>query len=165
MGNIRFSTWLAACAAVVLSIYCAPGAAMASSKQGGTATIVGWNHTHEFIRRFFVGDAWGSNVYPYLPSGSVCCVQYPLKWTADFKVKVRWATASADPNAVGKDAEPVWHEQEVQVEKYDRPGTLHVHFLADRKIRVIIAPVDPGHPDYPGPGRPTRPAAAPVQKP
>jgi hypothetical protein len=71
---------------------------------------------------------------------------------------VKWTTSSSDPNATGDAVKPHWHEAVVPIEKYVETGTLHVHFLPENKVRLIISSKGAGHPDYPGPAYPVKPA-------
>jgi hypothetical protein len=122
------------------------------------AQITAYNHTPDYIHQFYVDDAWGGNVFAYVGGGKfVCCVVYPRKWYPELKVTVRWTTSSSDPNATGDDAVGHWHETIVPIEQYDKPGTVQVHFLPDRKVRVIVSDYFASHPDYPGPRSPVKP--------
>jgi hypothetical protein len=47
----------------------------------------------------------------------------------------------------------------VPIERYEDTGnTLDVHFLADGSVRVLVTSMSAGHPDYPGPAAPEKPA-------
>ncbi|WP_354687513.1 DUF3304 domain-containing protein [Cupriavidus necator] len=94
------------------------------------------NHTADYIHQFYVDGSWGGNVYAYSGGASfVCCVQYPGQWRSNLEVKVRWTTSSSGPNAKGDAAAGRWHEANVSVERYDRLGIVHVHFLAGGHVR------------------------------
>ena len=123
-----------------------------------TANISGYNHTAEYIHQFYVDDAWGGNVFAYAGGGKfVCCLIYPRQWKPGLQAKVRWTTSSSDPAATGEDIVGKWHEAVVSIEKYDKTGTLNVHFLPDGKIRLIVSNMSDIHPDYPGPRLPPKP--------
>ncbi|WP_116313418.1 DUF3304 domain-containing protein [Cupriavidus taiwanensis] len=136
----------------------------ACSKSEGRAddmaasSITAYNHTPDYIHQFYVNDAWGGNSFAYGGGGGfVCCVTYPRKWHEGLTATVRWTTSSSDPNATGDAAVGKWHEAIVPIEKYDKTGTVQIHFLPEGKIRIIISNFMSGHPDYPGPDYPVKP--------
>lgn len=45
----------------------------------------------------------------------------------------------------------------VEVEKYDEPGDIYLHFFPDDVIRVVVTNVGPRHPTHPIP-LPVKPA-------
>lgn len=124
------------------------------------AQITSYNHTHDYIHEFYVNGAWGGNSFAYKGGGKfVCCIKYPHRWHAGLTAKVRWHTSSSDPKATGADVEGRWHETVVPIDKYVEPGTtLNVHFLPDGDVRLVISSMGSGHPDYPGPPYPVKPA-------
>lgn len=121
------------------------------------AKIVGYNHTTDYIHQFYVNGAYGGNIHPYGGGGSfVCCITYPRQWTPELKAKVRWTTSDADPKG---SPEETWHETVAPIERYQETGTrLDVHFLPDGNVRVLVTSMSAGHPDYPGPAAPEKPA-------
>jgi len=124
-----------------------------------TASITSYNHTPDYIHQFYVDGTWGGNSFAYGGGGKfVCCVVYPKAWRPGLTATVKWTTSSSDPNAIGDAAKPHWHEAVVPIEKYVETGTLHVHFLPEGKVRLIISNWVAGHPKYPGPAYPVKPA-------
>ena len=124
-----------------------------------TASITSYNHTPDYIHQFYVDGTWGGNSFAYGGGGKfVCCLVYPRTWRPDLIAKVKWTTSSSDPNAEGDAAKEYWHEAVVPIEKYMGTGTLHVHFLSGGKVRLIISNWVAGHPNYPGPAYPVKPA-------
>ncbi len=125
-----------------------------------TANITSYNHTPDYIHQFYVDGTWGGNSFAYGGGGSfVCCLVYPKTWRPGLTAKVKWTTSSSDPNAEGDAAQEHWHEAVVPIENYEKPAsTLYVHFLPEGKVRLIISNKAAGHPDYPGPAYPVKPA-------
>ena len=121
-------------------------------------SITGYNHTPDYIHRFYLDDAGGGNVRAYGGGGSfVCCATYARKWHPDMRVKVRWSTSSSDPEATGKETEPVWHEKVVPIEKFSSPEIVNVHFLPKGEVRIVISGKSADHEQYPGPPGPVKP--------
>ncbi|NWC11962.1 DUF3304 domain-containing protein [Pseudomonas agarici] len=126
-------------------------------KGPASASISGYNHTEEYIHRFFVDESWGGNVFAYSGGGGfVCCINYPREWRPDLAATVRWSTsASWNKPYTGT----TWHEQVVPIEYYDKLGTrLNVHFLPDNKVRLLIWNGSAGSKGYRGPDAPVKPA-------
>lgn len=121
-----------------------------------SASISGYNHTDDYIHRFFVDGAWGGNVFAYSGGGGfVCCINYPNEWRPDLTATVRWSTSASKNKPFN---EVTWHEQVVPIERYDQPGTrLNVHFLPDSKVRLLIWNGSAGSTGYRGPPAPVKP--------
>ncbi|NNA45409.1 DUF3304 domain-containing protein [Pseudomonas lactis] len=120
------------------------------------AKISGYNHTENYIHRFFINGSWGGNVFAYGGGGKfVCCIKYPREWRPDLTATVRWSTSSSDPE--GPD-DVYWHEEVVPIEYYDKLGSLNVHFLPDNKVRLLIWNGLAGSKGYRGPDAPEKPA-------
>jgi hypothetical protein len=71
---------------------------------------------------------------------------------------VKWERCEAfDPkNPVPDEEACKWHELNVPVHEYDRVGRTWVHIVDDEQVLIIPSMLGPGHPDYPGPGMPTK---------
>lgn len=125
-----------------------------------TAQLSAYNHTPDYIHQYYVNDQGGGNSRAYGGGGSFsCCVIYPRTWRPGLVAKVRWTTSSSDPNATGDAAVGKWHELDVAIERYAEPGTtLNVHFLPEGNVRLVISSKGAGHPEYPGPAAPVKPA-------
>ncbi len=95
------------------------------------------NHTGNYIHSASVrGDevgggggggmsAWGAG------DANICCSSIPLVWHPGIKVLVRWNM----PEGVVD----VWKEKIVEVEKYDRPGSIYMHFFPNDEVRVVVS--------------------------
>lgn len=124
-------------------------------KGPATASISGYNHTEDYIHRFFINDSWGGGASAYEGGGSVCCIGYPREWRPELTATVRWSTsASRNKPFTGV----TWHEQVVPIEYYDKLGSLNVHFLPDNKVRLLIWNGSAGSRGYRGPAAPVKPA-------
>jgi hypothetical protein len=65
----------------------------------------------------------------------------PKTWFPGMKVKVRWK-----PN--GRE----WVEKTTNIMRYDRVGTIYVHFFPGDQVRVVAAAFNgPGNPEHPIP--------------
>jgi Protein of unknown function (DUF3304) len=131
-----------------------------------TANLSPYNHTPDYIHQYYIDGQWGGNSWAYGGGGKfVCCIIYPRQWRPDLTAKVRWTTSSSDPKATGDAAKEKWHEATVAIERYTEPGTrLNVHFLPKGEVRLLISNKSAGHPDYPGPPAPEKPADFPFQR-
>ena len=108
----------------------------ASSYTEGAAKTVGAmvgivNHTDRYIASASVNGAGGANMTEYGAGGaSVCCAVIPAVWYPGMKVEVRWNMP------IGRT--PVVKVKEVEVEKYDEPGSIYLHFFPEDRVRVIV---------------------------
>ena len=109
------------------------------------------NHTGRFIYSATVNgagggtmSAWGAGV------ANICCTSIPSVWYPGIKVLVRWDMPEGRTHVI--------KEKVVEVERYDEPGSIYMHFFPNDEVRVLSSLVDPGHPNYPIP-RPVKPAA------
>ena len=109
-----------------------------------TAQVGIVNHTGKYIYSATVDgsgggnmDAWGAGV------ADICCTSIPRVWYQGMKVVVQWDMPSGHTHVV--------KEKIVEVEKYDRPGSIYMHFFPNDEVRVIISNVYPWHPDHPIP--------------
>lgn len=69
--------------------------------------------------------AWGAGV------GNVCCASVPKIWHQDMKVLVHWDMPEGSKH--------IFKEKVVDVEKYDEPGTIYLHFFPDDEVRVVVS--------------------------
>ena len=76
---------------------------------------------------------------------NVCCARVPVKWTPGLKVHVAWNVTN------WRDRTSEEHEADVPVDAYEEIGTMHVHFLADGQVRVLLSNYVAWAKDYPGP--------------
>lgn len=149
----------AAIASTAVCILTACTTKVAPTDDEVAARITSYNHTPDYIHRFYVDGTWGGNSFAYGGGGKfVCCIAYPRTWHPGLTATVKWTTSSSDPNATGDAVQPHWHEAVVPIERYVEAGTLHVHFLPGGDVRLIVSSKAAGHPDYPGPSYPVKPA-------
>lgn len=78
----------------------------------------------------------------------VCCVVVPNKWRPGLKAHVVWSVTNWRENT--------WKEFQADVflDRYDRVGTMFVHFLKDGSVRITLSNYAPGSPVYEGPRDP-----------
>jgi hypothetical protein len=89
------------------------------------------NHTGNYIYSASVDGAGGGNMDRWGAGGaSVCCASIPRVWYPGMKVRVRWDMPDGHTHNV--------KEKIVEVEKYDRPGDIYLHFFPNDEIRVIV---------------------------
>jgi hypothetical protein len=105
------------------------------------------NHTDGYIHSFAVQEPISKqmisamNCQAHEMGGGTVAAGYmlPNQWQPGMKVKVRWK-----PN--GRN----WIEKITTIRRYERVGTIYVHFFANDEIRVVSAgyygPRNPGHP-------------------
>ena len=108
------------------------------------------NHTDRYIYSASVNGAGGDGMPAYGAGGaSVCCAVIPAVWYPGMKVRVYWDMPVGRTH-VGK-------EKEVEVERYEVPGSIYLHFFPDDQVRVVVT-VHPGYsPKHPIPA-PVKPA-------
>lgn len=118
-----------------------------------TAAQVGVvNHTGNYIYSASVDGAGGGNMPAWGSAvASVCCASIPRNWHPGMKVRVRWNML-----VHGND---VIKEKMVDVEKYDEPGDIYLHFFPNDDIRVVVTNLGPRNPTHPIP-LPVKPATA-----
>lgn len=125
-----------------------------SSVESGTAAAqVGVvNHTGNYIYSSSVDGTGGGNMPAWgAGGGSICCVSIPRVWYPGMKVRVRWDM-------------PIGHihnvkEKIVEVEKYERPGSIYLHFFPNDEVRVIVTNIGGSSSKHPIPP-PVKPANA-----
>lgn len=110
------------------------------------------NHTGNYIYSASVDGAGGGNMNRWGAGvANICCASIPRVWYPGMKVKVYWDMPEAHTHRV--------KEKIVEVEKYDEPGSIYLHFFPDDEIRVVVTNVGPRHPTHPIP-LPVKPAGA-----
>lgn len=108
------------------------------------------NHTGKYIYSASINGAGGANMRAWGAGGAeICCTSIPRTWQPGIKMLVRWNM----PEGV----QDVVKEKIVEVEKYDEPGGIYMHFFPNDEIRVVVSWVGPGNPKYPIP-RPVNPS-------
>jgi hypothetical protein len=81
----------------------------------------------------------------------MCCTSIPRVWYPGMKVRVRWNM----PNG----RQDVIKEKVVEVEKYERPGSVYLHVFPNDEIRVIVTNIGGPSSKHPIPP-PVKPANA-----
>jgi hypothetical protein len=108
------------------------------------------NHTEKFIYTTRVNDGGGGHAYPYSAGiANICCVTVPDKWRPDLKFSVRWDIPIGSKH--------VCKEKVVEVERYDEPGSVYLHFFPDDQVRIVVTTWVGGAPECPIPP-PVKPA-------
>ena len=110
-----------------------------STEGSFSSQITGYNHTDKTIGTFSVNGIWGGSVWPHSNGGDACCLQLPLPWPSDLKVKIDWEDEQGQ------------HSREIAVPRYDPNslGIFNVHFLRSGEIKVFAINAGLGNPDYP----------------
>lgn len=108
------------------------------------------NHTEKFIYTTRVNDAGGGHAYAYSAGiANICCVTVPNKWRPGLKFLVRWDMPIGSKH--------VYKEKVVEVEKYDEPGSMYLHFFPNDLVRIVVTNWVGGAPEHPIPS-PVKPA-------
>jgi hypothetical protein len=114
-------------------------------KQEQVAAQIGIvNHTGKYIYSATINSsgggrmsAWGAGI------ANICCISIPRIWHPEMKVVVEWNMPEGINDVIKKKI--------VSIEKYDRPGSIYLHFFPNDQVRVIVSNLDPVHPEYPIP--------------
>lgn len=97
-----------------------------------TAQVGIVNHTGNYIYSASVDGAGGGKMSAWSAGGAnICCTSIPRTWHPGMKVNVRWNMP------IGRQS--VIKEKIVEVEKYDEPGDIYLHFFPNDEIRVVIS--------------------------
>jgi hypothetical protein len=84
------------------------------------------NHTNRYIYSATVDGSGGGHSESFNAGiGNICCATLPEKWSPGLKVSITWDMP------VGR--EHVYKTKVVNVEKYDTPGSLYLHFFRTMK--------------------------------
>lgn len=109
------------------------------------------NHTDRYIYSTAVNGEWGGHAHK-LSAGiaNFCCVILPRKWHSGLMIKVDWD--------MPVEATHIYKSNFVEVEQYDEPGEVYLHFFPDDKVRAVVTMwvgASPNHPIPPPPGTKT----------
>lgn len=108
------------------------------------------NHTGSYIYSASVDGAGGGGMTAWgAGTANICCTSIPWVWRPGMKVSVRW-----NMPIHGND---VIKEKIVEIEKYDEPGDIYMHFFPNDEVRVVVSWVGPRNPKHPIP-LPVKPA-------
>ena len=139
--------WLTTCLLILSLTGCASAFSEPEPKTvGAMVGIV--NHTDRYIYSASVNGAGGANMTAYGAGGaSVCCAVIPAVWYPGMKVRVYWDMPIGITDVV--------KEKEVEVERYEVPADIYLHFFPDDQVRVVVTRY--------GGASPKHPIAAPVK--
>ncbi|PIF11933.1 uncharacterized protein DUF3304 [Janthinobacterium sp. 13] len=100
-----------------------------------TAQVGIVNHTGNFIYSASVDGAGGADMARWGAGGAeICCASIPRVWYPRMMVRVRWDMPDGLQHII--------KEKMVEVEKYDRPGDIYMHFFENDEVRVVVSNVD-----------------------
>lgn len=123
-----------------------------AEQQTATAQVGVVNHTGNYIYSSSVNGAGGGNMDAWWAGvASICCTSIPRVWYPGMKVHVRWDMPVGRTHNV--------KEKTVEVEKYEKPGSVYLHFFPNDEVRVVVTNIvgfSSGHPIPP----PVKPANA-----
>jgi hypothetical protein len=108
-------------------------------------SMTGLDHLaeHLSIQNFYVNDNPGQQAGK--GGRQVCCASIPAVWQPGTKLNVKWSVTNWKRRVFSK------YERDVEIEKYDSPAGLYVHFLRDGSVKVLSYDGYPEKPGYPGP--------------
>jgi hypothetical protein len=107
------------------------------------------NHTDHLVYSTTVNGNEGGHAYAWSAGvGSMCCVPFPMKWYPGLQIEVVW-----DMPEGTKD---IYKKKIVDVEKYDEPGTIYLHFFPNDEVRVVVTDWIGSSPNHPIPPPPRR---------
>jgi len=142
---------LVLCAALLIA--CSTQPKRDDSKYGASVGIV--NHTEKYIDSASVNGAGGANMGAWEAGiGNVCCASVPRKWYPGMNVLVRWDMPEGSKH--------FYKEKMVEVEKYEEPGTIYLHFFPNDQVRVVVSQYAGWSPMHPIKA-PEEPVTHPVQ--
>ena len=121
---------------------CASRETRAEPSNSAMASVGIVNHTGNYIHLASVDGAGGGSMSRWgTGNANICCSSSPRVWYPGMKVRVRWDMPEGRTHHV--------KEKIVEVEKYDRPGDVYMHFFPNDEVRVVVSPDGPGAPGYP----------------
>lgn len=110
------------------------------------------NHTGNYIYSASVNGAGGGNMSAWSAgTANICCASIPMVWRPGLKARVRWNMPIGTKDVI--------KEKIVEVEKYDRPGSIYLHFFPNDEVRVIVTNIGGPSKKHPIPP-PVKPANA-----
>lgn len=125
--------------ALLLSVVVSACATEQPIKESSTATAqVGIvNHTGKYIYSASVNGSGGGNMERWGAGiANICCSSIPRIWYPGMKVLVQWDMPEGHTHIV--------KEKTVEVEKYDEPGSIYIHFFPNDEVRVVVS-IYPGY--------------------
>ncbi|PJC98430.1 hypothetical protein GQ37_012205 [Janthinobacterium sp. BJB1] len=114
----------------------------AGPRSTATAQVGIVNHTGNFIYSASVDGAGGADMARWGAGGAeICCASIPRVWYPGMMVLVRWDMPDGLKHII--------KEKMVEVEKYDRPGDIYMHFFENDEVRVVVSNVDGDSKNHP----------------
>ncbi|MCC7682691.1 DUF3304 domain-containing protein [Janthinobacterium sp. FW305-128] len=114
----------------------------AGPRTTATAQVGIVNHTGKYIYSASVDGAGGGNMARWGAGGAdVCCASIPRVWYPGMKVLVRWNMPEGRTDVI--------KEKMVEVEKYDEPGDIYMHFFPNDEVRVVVSNAGGGAKTHP----------------
>lgn len=123
-----------------------------TAPETATAQVGIVNHTGNYIYSASVDGAGGGKMSAWSAGiANICCTSIPRIWHPGMKVRVRWNMP------IGR--QDVIKEKIVEIEKYERPGSIYLHFFPNDEVRVIVSNIGGPSSEHPIPP-PVKPAGA-----
>ncbi|WP_263773069.1 DUF3304 domain-containing protein [Propionivibrio soli] len=123
--------WFAGMVCVALLSGCVT--AQQKAQEARAAAQVGIvNHTGNFIYSATVDGSGGGTMSAWGAGGAnICCTSIPRVWYPGMKVLVQWDMPVGHTHVI--------KEKTIEVEKYDEPGSIYLHFFPNDEVRVVIS--------------------------
>jgi hypothetical protein len=116
----------------------------ATSPAAATAQVGIVNHTGKFIYSASVDGAGGGNMDRWGAGfANICCASIPEVWHPGLKVMVTWDMPEGHTHII--------KEKLVEVEKYDEPGSVYLHFFPNDEVRVVVTSIVGSSSEHPIP--------------
>jgi len=152
--------WLAPALLVLLVLLlaaCGPKEPDPNAMFGSSVTAMDHDPSYTFVRNIAVNGRW---VGQGGTGGSIVAggISLPNRWHPGLTAVVKWERCDPfDPeHPVPDDKACRWTEKVVPIQKYDEVGRTWLHLLPNDEVLIIPSMLGPNHPDYPGPGYPTK---------
>ena len=158
----EFRSRLQATACLVLLVLpltaCGPKEPDPNAMFGSSVTAMDYDPSDTFVRNVYIDGVWvgeGGRGGKTVASG----ISLPNQWHPGLTAVVKWERCDRFyPDHPAPDEKAChWTEKVVPIQKYgDEVGRTWLHLLANDQVLIIPSMLAPNHPDYPGPGYPTK---------
>ena len=143
----------------LLLVACVPSQPQHGPKDtfGSSVTAMDHDPSDTFVPTVYVNGRWVGEAG--MGGGIVADgISLPYKWRPGLTAVVKWERCDRfDPKHPVPDEQACrWTEKVVPIHQYDEVGHTDVHLLQGDQVLIIPTMLDPMHPDYPGPGYPTK---------
>lgn len=144
---------LSACRPTASEFTDSQGARQADSAATQSVMIDSVNYMHERGVKYTVYDlsgakqrAIGGAIVDMLGAGGEkgCCLALPTAWRSGLRIRLEWG--EADYQRIY----PEKYSREMEIPHYAQPADLYVVFYPSHEVELVVSPVEPGHPDWPG---------------